>query len=217
VTNATPPHLQRLARVMGKSRLERLLALATRESLPSETVLIEDGKTVDSLWLLDDGVCRVELQAAGRSLQLGRLGSGQWLGEVSMLTGEAASASVIAETRLALHRWPHETIQTLRRDEPEVAGALVRSIIQVLMERVRASDAEIQHEADRLLLRGSDRVTHRAGLAERSWLRKALERLLGTSGSPAGASSTSLSQDGATPPESVPAADDPGSGDEVSP
>ena len=61
------------------------------------------------------------------------------------------------------------------------AGALVRELIQLLMDRVRASDAEIQREADRLLLRGSDRVTHRAALAKQSWLRKALERLLGTS------------------------------------
>jgi hypothetical protein len=170
-----------LAGRIGKGHLSALLEQARYEELPAHTTLIVEQQPVDRLWLIAGGVCRVEISAEGQAVRLGRVGKGLFLGEVSLLTGDTASSTVTAETPVTAVTWPQAEIGRLRAEAPEVAGALVRELIDVLMERLRASNAELRREADHLALAGSDEVRQgqvRAPPA-RSWLRRMLERLSG--------------------------------------
>lgn len=170
-----------LAGRLGKRNLPTLLVQARSATVAKGTVLIEDQGSVQDLFLVAEGVCRVEVEAKGRSLVLGRLGKGQWLGEVSLLGGAAAISRVTAETEVRLVAWPVGEIHRLRKEHPEVAGALVRELIDTLAERVRASDAELQMREGQLSLAGSDRVRIKSEEAGRSWLKRVLEKLTGTS------------------------------------
>ncbi len=170
-----------LASRIGKAHLLPLLQHARYEELPAHTTIIVDQQPVERLWLIADGICRVEIPAEGQAVRLGRVGKGLFLGEVSLLTGDPASSTVTAETPVTAVTWPQAEIQRLHAEAPEVAGALVRKLIDVLMERLRASNAELLREADHLALAGSDEVCQGQVQAQpaRSWLRRMLERLSG--------------------------------------
>lgn len=171
-----------LAGRIGKRNLPTLLAGARQERVPAGTTLIRDQWVIEDLFLVAEGVCHVSVEAEGRILQLGRLGKGQWLGEISLLTGGAATSSVTAETDVRVVAWPVGEIHKLREESPEVASVLARELIDVLMERIRASDAELHEKEGGLALAGSDvvREKHEAP-PRRGWLRRALEKLTGAS------------------------------------
>ena len=180
-----------LAGRIGKDHLPDLLANASYESVPAGTQLIADQAVTQHLWLIADGVCEVKVEAEGRAIRLGRVGKGLWLGEVSLLTGGAATSSVYAETDVQLVSWSQAEIHRLREEAPEAAGALVRELIDVLMARVRASDAEIQGEADELALRGSEEVQVAKAKVRKGWFRRIMEKLTGVSEDKADAESPS--------------------------
>ena len=170
-----------LAGRIGKEHLPALLARADYETVPAGTTLIRDQQLVQFLWLIADGVCEVKVEHGGRAIRLGRVGKGLWLGEVSLLTGGAATSTVTAETEVTVGPGRQAEILRLRDEEPEVAGALVREIIDVLMERIRASDVEIQGEAGNLALRGSHEVARARQPPQKGWFRRVLEKLTGVS------------------------------------
>lgn len=166
---------------IGKKNLGALLASARLETIPKDQVIIRDQGTADRLYLVAEGVCRISMESAGRTLLLGRLGKGQWLGEISLLTGEPATSSVTAETEVRLFAWTHAALLQLRESSPEVAGAVVRELIDTLTERVRASDAELQEAEGGLTLKGSEVVRARVEAPHQSWLKRVLGKLSGAS------------------------------------
>ncbi len=61
--------------------------------------MVKEGVTGDSLFVALEGVLEATVQHAGRQpTVLGRLKAGDVIGEISLLTGEAQSATVIAVT-----------------------------------------------------------------------------------------------------------------------
>lgn len=169
---------------LGKRNLGTLLSGASLETIPKDQIIIRDQGTADRLFLVAEGVCRISMESAGRTLLLGRLGKGQWLGEISLLTGDPATSSVTAETEVRLYSWTHAALLRLRNSSPEVAGVLVRELIDALTERVRASDAELQEGEAGLALKGSEVVRARVEAPQRSWLKRVLGKLSGASDSP---------------------------------
>ncbi|MDY0000978.1 MAG: cyclic nucleotide-binding domain-containing protein [Polyangia bacterium] len=165
----------------GKRNLEALLGGARLETATAGSVIIQDQGRTDRLFLVVEGVCRVSMESGGRALLLGRQGKGQWLGELSLLTGEPATSSVTAETDVRLFVWPHEEIQRLRQASPEVAGAVARELIEALTERVRASDSELQHGEGELSLKGSEEVKAKNEAPRKGWLKRVLGKLSGAS------------------------------------
>ena len=58
----------------------------------------DDLQPADALYHILDGVFEVAVHDNGESLRLGRLGRGQWIGEVALFSGErVASSTVTAE------------------------------------------------------------------------------------------------------------------------
>jgi CRP-like cAMP-binding protein len=169
-----------LAARLGKRHLPALAAVATFVELPAGTRLTADQAPVDTLWLIAEGVCTVTVESGGRTIRLGRLGKGQWIGEVSLLTGDQASSTVTTETAARLLALKHADFKRLQEENLAAASALVRVLIDVLAQRLRASGEMLQKTpgAD-LELRGSDVV--REGTPEKkSWFKKVLERISGT-------------------------------------
>lgn len=73
--------------------------LAERASLQeysSGDVIIEEGTPVASLYLVCDGVVRVSTNSMNREVELKKLGAGAYFGEVSLLSGKEATATVEA-------------------------------------------------------------------------------------------------------------------------
>jgi CRP-like cAMP-binding protein len=134
-----------LADELGPKNLETLLAATTSFELPANRKVIRDRMPVDSLYLILDGKVSISVEANKRAIKLGELGPGEWLGEVSVLSGELlASSTVTTETPSRFLRLRHEKFEELIWGNAEVSGVMLRQLVLMLADRLRKSGATLK-------------------------------------------------------------------------
>lgn len=117
--------------------LERVRrAVQTRHYAPGETI-VSEGETLDELFI----VVRGEALVVGRDWHgqrhvLARLGHGECFGELSMLSGEPASATVEASVETDVLVLLHADVSSIAEEYPELA----RNLSALLAERLRKSN-----------------------------------------------------------------------------
>lgn len=166
---------------LGRDSLKLLLESARSVECPDGAVITRDGQPVDTLYFILDGVLSVAVEQDGRSLQLGRIGKGKWIGEVSLFSGTPiASSTVTAEGPVRLLALRHADFESLRKDHVEAAGRLTHLLVEILIERLRATSGQPVRTADgRLMLPGSETVQQLREKPDRGWLKTALQKLIG--------------------------------------
>lgn len=149
-----------LKRHLGQQGLDVVLGVAEFVQVPAGGRLTSEGQPVDALFFVLEGVFQVSVEEGGQSIRLGRLGRGNWLGEVSLFSGQAeASASVTAETPAKVLKIRRSDFQILQRDHLEVVGNLTRLLIGTLVERLRKSaEMPIPMGPDGYSVAGSENV-----------------------------------------------------------
>jgi len=130
-------HRERLLEdVLRGNPLFRTLSPAQREALardfqictrPAGTLLLEQGKEVDALYLLLRGRCQVtHRHADGSQVPLRTLGEGDMFGEIALMLNLAATATVCAETPCILLRLDWGSCERHLLSDPGVCEALSR-------------------------------------------------------------------------------------------
>ena len=123
------PLLERL----GKRQRARLAQRATTRAYPAGAVIVRQGDTAMSFYVVMSGAVRVERQSAAGPVEVGGVGAGGFFGELGLIDDVPRSATVVAiePTECALlAKWD---FQTELRDDPDIALAL----LPVLTERIR--------------------------------------------------------------------------------
>jgi CRP-like cAMP-binding protein len=115
--------------------LAAVAAQAEEVTLDAGEVLIEAGTAEDSLYAILTG--RVQVLVNGRVLV--EAGPGSTVGELAVLVPEARSASVVTLIPSGFLRVRKETVDDLIVAHP----AFARSIITVLVSRLRATSAHL--------------------------------------------------------------------------
>ncbi|MBI1965787.1 MAG: cyclic nucleotide-binding domain-containing protein [Betaproteobacteria bacterium] len=134
-----------LADELGQAGLAKLLEATTSLELPDGRKVIRDRMPVDSLYMILDGKVSISVEANGRSIKLGELGPGEWLGEVSVLSGELlASSTVTTETPVRFLRLKHEKFEELIWKSEEISSVLLRQLVLMLADRLRKSGATLK-------------------------------------------------------------------------
>ena len=137
-----------LAEELGTRDLEFLVNSTSLVELPAGRKIMRDRMPVDSLYLLLEGEAAISVEESGKAIRLGRAGPGQWLGEVSVLSGELlASSTVESETRVRLLRMRHEKFEELIASNHELGNVLLRQFVSMLAERLRTSSRSFQETA----------------------------------------------------------------------
>jgi CRP-like cAMP-binding protein len=114
--------------------LPRLRKCAQQVYFPSGMRIIRQGDEPDNLYLIEDGIVRVERMVAALSepIHLADLGPGDIVGEIGVLTGAKRTATVTALTEVeALMVSRHNALQALL-DVPGIPTMLVRLVKQRL-------------------------------------------------------------------------------------
>jgi CRP-like cAMP-binding protein len=130
--------------------------------------LVREGIANDALWVVSDGVFVVEVDDG--AAVLGEIGPGSGFGELSLLTGEVASATVRARGAATVWKIDRAAITTLRARRPQAEVALIRMLSEDLAVRVRAGTAALARDDGE------------APEGRRVRLRSALARLFGRRG-----------------------------------
>lgn len=134
--------LERVELFQGLSAAERAeLSEQMHERVVKENVtLIRRGDAGDSMFVLCEGLLDVRLTMDGseKETRIGRLQAGMFFGEMSLLTGEARSATVVTVTDVLVFEIAKEHIARLITRRPELAKELAET---VAARKLRTSDA----------------------------------------------------------------------------
>lgn len=133
-------HFSALAQELGPVHSETFLQNLTMLELPAGRKLIRHRMPVDSTYFIVEGTVEVSVEDGSTSTSLGLLGPGQWLGEVSALSGELmASATITTRTPASFLRMRHEVLENLMTNHDAVANVLLPYLVLMLSDRLRKS------------------------------------------------------------------------------
>jgi small-conductance mechanosensitive channel/CRP-like cAMP-binding protein len=144
--------LQRRLTALASVDLFRGLSEATRRDLADHLAytpfaagesVTREGDTDDGLYMLVDGEAIVRIGSGREEREVARIAAGQFFGEMSLMTGEARTATVVAATDLVCYRIDKPAFQHVLSDTPAIA----ESIAEVLAMRRTALSA-VRDERD---------------------------------------------------------------------
>ncbi len=123
--------------VLAPEQIEILARDATiQKFLPGERV-VRQGEAGQELYIILDGTAEVRLQQDGRSMTVATLQKGQFFGEMSLLTGEPRSATVVAATPLRVVVVGKQGLSRVAQED----GRVIDRISEVVARRQLATAA----------------------------------------------------------------------------
>jgi len=125
------------------AQLDTLLQKMAPTPVRTGTEIVQYEGTSSTLFLLWDGALSVSIGKGAESLELGSIGPGEWIGEITLIEPGVASATVTAKADSTLLALPHKTFRELEKSEPEIASALLHAISLSLAERLRATSNQV--------------------------------------------------------------------------
>lgn len=164
VTHETLERADRKASDESSRRLAALSSVDLFRGLPEETrrVLAEDlvytpfaageaitreGELDDGLYMLVSGEAIVRIGSGAEQRDVARLMAGQFFGEMSLMTGEARTASVVAATDVLCYRVDKPAFERILRGTPAVADSVaeVLALRRTALATVRDEQEEQKH------------------------------------------------------------------------
>lgn len=122
-----------------EGELRELASKMKQISFKNGDKLMKQGDTGNSMFILSEGLLHVFINSSqnGNELKVGQIIPGQFFGEMSLLTGEMRSATIVAATDVVAHEITKDNIQNLLSKREE----LFEMLSTVIAERkVRNSE-----------------------------------------------------------------------------
>lgn len=109
---------------------------------PKETIVKAGDNTNFSMFIIVEGLVSIQAPLEnGESIEVARLGSGDFFGEMSLLTGAIRTANVIADSKTYVYEITKEDIQPLLDAHPEIANS-VKSVVSERKENLQTKKQE---------------------------------------------------------------------------
>jgi small-conductance mechanosensitive channel/CRP-like cAMP-binding protein len=114
---------------LSDEKLESLVTLLKRRTLEPGEVLFTEGSEDATLYIVSAGVLSVSRRGKTGGIELiGRIGVGEYIGEISLLTGSAHVASASAVTRCEIYELSGEAISPMLHEDAELASEFEKSV-----------------------------------------------------------------------------------------
>ena len=110
--------------------------------------IFREGDASDSLYVIDCGTVRIELEHAELDSEsvLALLGVGEYFGEQGILDGGKRSASAIAESDVRLRRLSNDVLERLVSENPAVLADIFRALGKAVSLKLRATNEAISRK-----------------------------------------------------------------------
>ncbi len=139
---------------LGEEELAKLAAKCRLDEYAPEEYIVRQGESTTEMFIVESGGVRIEAEPTqGNPIVVTTLSRGDFFGEMSMLTGEARSANVIAVGETNVIVLDHDTFAPAIEKNPELAERISR----VLAERQRTlrevfgnANSEQPHDASQV-------------------------------------------------------------------
>lgn len=124
---------------MNEEQGTRLASICRVAAYDAGETMFTEGEVADCLYLVLEGEVRVS--AGGVGATLGTVGSGELLGELSLLTRRAHSASVTTMTPVESAELSHRDLSDLIRRRPDIGVIIYRNLALGLGSKLRRTSA----------------------------------------------------------------------------
>jgi glutaminase len=133
-----------LLRDLEPDEFARLVPQLGFTSAKAGTILVRAGEPAAEIFLVTQGSLSVYVQPAGRPpLRLSTLSAGMTFGEIAYVDRAVRSADVRADSDVECRTLSFEALDSLLTTDPHLQAKLLRSLIRVVVSRLRSSDAEV--------------------------------------------------------------------------
>jgi hypothetical protein len=149
ISGIDPKALRRI-KILGGMTEEQLGQFARFmevEDVPQWGVVVKQGDTGDTMYLILQGELRVRINDLGKETILATLGPGDFFGDISLFDHGPRSADVIANSDSVVLKISASAIEQLSKEAPEVATPFLRNIGQTLSARIRADNKRLRDVA----------------------------------------------------------------------
>jgi len=117
-------------------------------SWPAGAALTRFDERSQTLHLITSGSISIHVEQEGEDLLLGQAGAGCVVGELGLVEPGPSSATLTALEDVTTLDMDHDAFERLCRDHPATASALLRSISNELVHRLRSSSRDILRRID---------------------------------------------------------------------
>jgi CRP-like cAMP-binding protein len=114
---------------LNREHLEEVLRVGGRVSFDTGQAIVERGDPGDAMYIMVSGAAEVDV--GGRFHRLER---GDFFGEMAVLAGRPREATVKAVERVEALRIPADGFQAFLLENPKIAVAMLRSLVERLRE-----------------------------------------------------------------------------------
>lgn len=139
-----------LCRLLSQAEIESVASIAERLELAAGNEVFHEGDPGDGVYLIVSGEIEIVKRTSGGDRSLARLGAGGVLGEMSLLTSEARSATGRAIAPSVVLRLPSPRFRTMLDIGSPAALKIVAGIAEVLARRLAVTNARVVELSERL-------------------------------------------------------------------
>ncbi len=133
--------------ILNDSDIDWLMAAGSRREVGAGGTLIEEGREIDSVFLVIDGAFSVRTKASG-GREVARLMSGEVIGEMSFVDRTPPSATVRALEASFVLDVPRRRLNGKLADDAGFAARFYRALAMFLASRLRSANAVLAGGAD---------------------------------------------------------------------
>ena len=125
---------------MTDEQLERFAQFVEVESVGQWSVVVKQGDSGDTMYLILEGELRVRIQVGGTEKTLATLGPGEFFGDISLFDQGPRSADVVANADSLLVKISTAAFEELAKAAPDLATPFLRAVGRTLSARIRADN-----------------------------------------------------------------------------
>ncbi|MGL5058652.1 MAG: cyclic nucleotide-binding domain-containing protein [Microcoleus sp.] len=129
--------------------IDWMIANGTRTQIPVGTNLISEGKPLDALYIVLDGILSVSVSSLGGK-EIGKITCGEVLGEMSFVDGRLPSASVTAVEECSILSIPRKLLTEKLEQDVLFSLRFYRAITKFLSSRLRGTVRRFGEDNDYL-------------------------------------------------------------------
>ncbi len=139
-----------ICRTLSEAEIGAIASIAEAHKLAPGKELFREGDPGDGLYLVVSGEIDVVKRAPGNERSLARLGAGEVLGEMSLVTDDSRSATGRAIVESTVLRLPATRFRTLLEEGSPAALKVVAKIAEVVARRLATTNAKVIELAAKL-------------------------------------------------------------------
>ena len=116
----------------------------SRQTVPAGTPVLQQGFASSTLFILLSGKVRVLRQLGGTPVTIAEFGPLQTFGEMGIVDGEPASATVMAESEIQILSMSAEEFHALLESSTAIRAKVWRNLAKELTQRIRLTTNQVQ-------------------------------------------------------------------------